>query len=86
MGRAVGRRLGHRRDHFMLSELHIENFTIIDRLQLELADNIERISKDPIYMDSSAQEYTYVNSEINVMVPSGITDGDWVRSSCMCLF
>ena len=43
-------------------------FNIIDRLQLELADNIERISKDPIYMDSSAQEYTYVNSELNVMV------------------
>jgi len=43
-------------------------FYIIDRLQLELADNIERISKDPIYMDSSAQEYTYVNSELNVMV------------------
>jgi hypothetical protein len=43
-------------------------FNIIDRLQLELADNIERISKDPIYMDSSAQEYTYVNSELNVMI------------------
>ncbi|MHA1391148.1 MAG: hypothetical protein ACTSQT_02755, partial [Promethearchaeota archaeon] len=28
-------------------------FNIIDRLQLELADNIERLSKDPIYMDSS---------------------------------
>jgi hypothetical protein len=43
-------------------------FNIIDRLQLELADNIERIAKDPIYMDSSAQEYTYVNSELNIMV------------------
>jgi hypothetical protein len=43
-------------------------FNIIDRLQLELADNIERISKDPIYMDSSAQEYTYVNSELNIMI------------------
>ncbi|MFX0156211.1 MAG: hypothetical protein ACFE9Q_16945, partial [Candidatus Hodarchaeota archaeon] len=30
-------------------------FDIIDRLQLELADNIVRISNDPIYMDSSAQ-------------------------------
>lgn len=43
-------------------------FNIIDRLQLELADNIGRLSKDPIYMDSSAQEFTYVNSELNVMV------------------
>ncbi|MHA2392273.1 MAG: hypothetical protein ACXAEX_09880 [Promethearchaeota archaeon] len=43
-------------------------FNIIDRLQLELADNIERISKDPIYMDSSAQEVVYLNSELNVMI------------------
>ncbi len=43
-------------------------FKIIDRLQLELADNIERVSKDPIYMDSSAQEVVYLNSELNVMV------------------
>ena len=43
-------------------------FKIIDRLQLELADNIERVSKDPIYMDSSAQEVVYLNSELNIMV------------------
>ena len=43
-------------------------FNIIDRLQLELADNIQRISNDPIYMDSSAQEITYVNSELNIMI------------------
>ena len=43
-------------------------FNIIDRLQLELADNIERLSKDPIYMDSTAQEVVYLNSELNVMV------------------
>ncbi len=43
-------------------------FNIIDRLQLELADNIERVSKDPIYMDSAAQEVVYLNSELNVMV------------------
>ena len=43
-------------------------FNIIDRLQLELADNIERVSKDPIYMDSTAQEVVYLNSELNVMV------------------
>ena len=41
-------------------------FNIIDRLQLELADNIERTSKDPIYMDSSAQEVVYINSELNI--------------------
>ncbi|MFX1591250.1 MAG: hypothetical protein ACFFCL_01035, partial [Promethearchaeota archaeon] len=41
-------------------------FTVIDRLQLELADNIERISKDPIYLDSTAQEVVYLNSELNI--------------------
>ncbi|MCJ7651356.1 MAG: hypothetical protein MUP85_22335 [Candidatus Lokiarchaeota archaeon] len=43
-------------------------FNIVDRLQLELADNIQRLSNDPIYMDSSAQEITYVNSELNIMI------------------
>ncbi|MFX0187377.1 MAG: hypothetical protein ACFE8A_06545 [Candidatus Hodarchaeota archaeon] len=43
-------------------------FSIIDRLQLELTDNIERVSKDPIYMDSSSQEVVFKNSELNVMV------------------
>ncbi len=43
-------------------------FNIIDRLQLELADNIERLSKDPIYMDSSSQEIVYVNDELNIMI------------------
>jgi len=43
-------------------------FTIIDRLQLELADNISRISKDPIYMDSSAQEVVFANGELNLMI------------------
>jgi len=43
-------------------------FTVIDRLQLELADNIERLSKDPIYMDSSTQEIVYLNDELNIMV------------------
>ena len=41
-------------------------FNIIDRLQLELADNIERVSKDPIYMDSTAQEVVFLNSELNI--------------------
>jgi hypothetical protein len=41
-------------------------FNIIDRLQLELADNIERVSNDPIYMDSTAQELVYLNSELNI--------------------
>lgn len=43
-------------------------FNIIDRLQLELADNIERLSKDPIYMDSSSQEIVYINDELNIMI------------------
>jgi hypothetical protein len=43
-------------------------FDLIDRLQLELADNIERVSKDPIYMDSAAQEVVYLKSELNIMV------------------
>ncbi len=43
-------------------------FKIVDRLQLELADNIERISKDPIYMDSSAQEVVFLNAELNIMI------------------
>ncbi|MFX0106064.1 MAG: hypothetical protein ACFE75_11320 [Candidatus Hodarchaeota archaeon] len=43
-------------------------FDLIDRLQLELADNIERISKDPIYMDSAAQEVVYLKTELNIMV------------------
>ncbi len=41
-------------------------FNIIDRLQLELADNIERVSNDPIYMDSTAQEVVYLKSELNI--------------------
>ena len=41
-------------------------FNIIDRLQLELADNIERVSKDPIYLDSTAQEFVYLHSELNI--------------------
>jgi hypothetical protein len=43
-------------------------FKIIDRLQLELTDNIERVSKDLIYMDSSSQEVVFKNSELNIMV------------------
>ena len=43
-------------------------FKIVDRIQLELADNIERISKDPIYMDSSTQEVVFLNAELNIMI------------------
>lgn len=43
-------------------------FNIIDRLQLELADNIVRLSNDPIYMDSSAQEVVFKGSELNIMI------------------
>ena len=43
-------------------------FTLIDRLQLELVDNIERMSQDPIYLDTAAQEICYLNDELNIMV------------------
>lgn len=43
-------------------------FTLIDRLQLELADNIERLARDPIYCDTSSQETVTLNSELNLMV------------------
>lgn len=43
-------------------------FNIIDRLQLELLDNIERISKDPIYMDSATQEVVFSGTELNIMI------------------
>ncbi len=42
-------------------------FNIIDRLQLELSDNIQRLSNDPIYLDTSSQEVVYLNSELNIM-------------------
>lgn len=42
-------------------------FTLIDRLQLELADNIERISKDPVYCDTTSQETVTLNTELNIM-------------------
>lgn len=43
-------------------------FNIIDRVQLELTDNIERLSKDPIYMDNSCQEVVFLDGELNIMV------------------
>jgi len=43
-------------------------FQLIDRLQLELRDNIERLSSDPIYMDSSSQEIVFNNGELNIMI------------------
>ena len=43
-------------------------FNIIDRLQLELTDNIERLSKDPIYMDTASNEVVFKNGELNVMI------------------
>ncbi|MBD3337455.1 MAG: hypothetical protein GF353_00005 [Candidatus Lokiarchaeota archaeon] len=43
-------------------------FSIIDRIQLELSDNIERISKDPIYMDSSCQEIVYKDGELHLLI------------------
>jgi hypothetical protein len=54
---------------FEFIELHNPGFfNIIDRLQLELADNIIRVAKDPIYMDSATQEVVFNNGELNIMV------------------
>ena len=44
------------------------SFNILDRLQLELTDNIERLSEDRTYMDYAMQEVVYLNGELNLMV------------------
>ena len=44
------------------------SFNMIDRLQLELTDNIERLSEDRIYMDYATQEVVYLDDELNIMV------------------
>lgn len=44
------------------------SFNILDRLQLELSDNIERLSEDRIYMDYATQEVVYLGDELNIMV------------------
>ena len=41
---------------------------ILDRIQLELSDNIERLSEDRIYMDYATQEVVYLGDELNIMV------------------
>jgi len=51
-----------------INEFNPGFFNIIDRLQLELYDNIEKLSEDKIYLDSSAQELVYKNRDLNVMV------------------
>jgi len=43
-------------------------FKIIDRLQIELRDNIEMFSQDKIYMDSFAHESVFKGQSLNVMV------------------
>ncbi len=43
-------------------------FKIVDKLQMELKDNIEKISQDKIYMDSSANEVVFKGNSLNVMV------------------
>lgn len=42
-------------------------YNIVDRLQLELKDNIERLAQDKIYIDSAAQEIVYKNQTLNIM-------------------
>ena len=43
-------------------------FKIVDKLQIELKDNIEKLSQDKIYMDSSTQESVFKGESLNVMV------------------
>ena len=43
-------------------------FKIVDKLQIELKDNIEKFSQDKIYMDSSANEVVFKGNSLNVMV------------------
>jgi hypothetical protein len=43
-------------------------FDLIDRLQLELMDNISIISSDPVYLDASAQEVCLKDSECHFLL------------------
>lgn len=43
-------------------------FDIIDRLQLELMDNIKVLSEDPIYMDVCADEMCAKDGEMNILL------------------
>ncbi|MHA1298019.1 MAG: hypothetical protein ACTSO9_01090 [Candidatus Helarchaeota archaeon] len=43
-------------------------FDAIDRLQLELIDNIKILSEDPIYMDVCAEEMVAKDGEINIIL------------------
>ena len=61
-----------RKDIFSLFEYIKEHnpgfFKIVDRLQIELRDNIEKFSQDKVYMDSSGQEAVFKGQSLNVMV------------------
>ncbi|MHA1377334.1 MAG: hypothetical protein ACTSRG_03020 [Candidatus Helarchaeota archaeon] len=54
---------------FNCIEKHIPAFfDAIDRLQLELIDNIKILSEDPIYMDVCAEEMVSKDGEINIIL------------------
>ena len=54
---------------FKCIEDHIPAFfDAIDRLQLELIDNIKILSEDPIYMDVCAEEMVAKDGEINIIL------------------
>lgn len=50
-----------------IKKYNISFFKLIDRLQLELTENIKRLAQDPIYMDSCSEEVVYKNGELNIM-------------------
>ena len=67
-----GRRYFHWNDIFKIFDL-IESyspafFDIVDRLQLELMDNITIVAEDPVYMDVSASEVCRKDDECNLFL------------------
>lgn len=42
-------------------------FKIVDRLQLELRENIQRLAEKSLYLDTSTEEVVYRDGELNIM-------------------
>ncbi|MEX2719861.1 MAG: hypothetical protein Q6362_000380 [Candidatus Wukongarchaeota archaeon] len=66
-----GRRYFGKNDVCKLFDFMEENspgfFNIVDRLQLELVDNIKMLAEDPIYLDVSADEVCEEDTEVNLI-------------------
>lgn len=43
-------------------------FRIMDRLQLQVRENMEQLAHDPIYFDTAAQEITYLTGKLNLVL------------------